>query len=256
MVQQVAAWRHLKQRGGLLLEYIVHESDLFLYFFGDVERIYTETHLWEKVRHTTDKPLSGNLARFYGHRVKEDLDKSETVECTSEDMTLAVMRFRSGAMGQLTFSMAAPGEPTHVGVVYCGDGSIKLPGSRSGNPVRLTKIGAQEPVAIEEVLDLVPNFHLDETTSRFFNGQKRLSSYKLTFEEIDRKLIAVELQDFADAVMTGGQPEVTGGVGLKAVALTYAFLESGLVNKPVSLKDVAEDKVNAYQREINESIGL
>ncbi|MDP3061592.1 MAG: Gfo/Idh/MocA family oxidoreductase, partial [Chloroflexota bacterium] len=46
-VQQVAAWRHAKLRGGYVLEYGVHDADLLLFFMGDVERVYAETHLWE-----------------------------------------------------------------------------------------------------------------------------------------------------------------------------------------------------------------
>ena len=43
---------------------------------------------------------------------------------------------------------------------------------------------------------------------------------------------------------------------LDAVALTYAFLESGHIRQPVSFKDVAADRVNGYQAEINEAAGL
>ena len=55
---------------------------------------------------------------------------------------------------------------------------------------------------------------------------------------------------------TGREPEVTGQLGLDAVALTYAFLESGEINEPVSFADVAADRTNAYQQEINEAFGL
>jgi cation transport regulator ChaC len=83
-VQQVAAWRHAKLRGGYVLEYGVHDADLFLFFMGDVERVYAETHLWEQKRFTGDAPLVGHLRQFYGHRVKE-AEEAGAVERLQDD---------------------------------------------------------------------------------------------------------------------------------------------------------------------------
>jgi len=256
MVQQMAAWRHTKLRGGYVLEYGVHDADLFLFFMGDVERVYAETHLWERKRYTGDAPLVGHLRQFYGHRVKEVEERGEAVECTAEDMALADIRFRSGAAGQLSMSIAMAGAPTHASMLYCSEGSLALPGSRSGRPVVVTPSGAQGPLPESETLALAPRFQLDEATARFFGGQRRLSSYQVPFEQVDRKLVAIELQDFANAVLNGTDPEVPGEAGLKAVALCYAILESGHAGRAVSFADVVEDRVNTYQAEINESVGL
>ena len=245
------AWRHLKLRGGYLLDFAVHNADLLLYFMGEVDSVYAETHLWEKVRH-----LSANQVMFYAHRVKEEIERRGPVECTSEDMALALIRFKSGAIGQLVKTIAAPGAPTQADIIYCSGGSLKLPGSRSGRKVEVTKIDERSPLREQEVLALAPQWELDDVTAPFFQGQRRPTSYDMPFEEIDRKLIALELQDFAEAVLDGRDPEVTGHVGLEAVALTFAILESGLLREAVSLADVAEDKTNAYQQEINESVGL
>ena len=46
------AWRHIKNRGGFLLDYGVHDTDLFLYFLGEIESVFAETRLWEPVRQT------------------------------------------------------------------------------------------------------------------------------------------------------------------------------------------------------------
>ena len=253
-VQQIAAWRHLKLRGGLVIEFGVHTSDLILYFLGDVERVFAETHIWEKVRYLIPEP--GRLTRFYGHRAKEDIEKGESFEATAEDTAFAVLRFASGATGQLTMSMAAPGERTNADIIYGSQGSLRLPGSRTGRPIQVTHANIQKPLGEDDVLALVPDFHLDDLTSRFFDGRRRLSSYDMSFEEIDRKLIGMELQDFAEAVAKNQDPEVTGKIGLKAVALSYAILESGYLRKPVDYSDVLEDRISAYQHEINESVGL
>lgn len=256
MVTQTAAWRHMKLRGGYMLEFGVHTADLLLYFMGDLDKVYAETRLWEKLRYTTDKPLSDNLTKFYGHRVKESIDKEQVVQCTAEDTAMAVLSFRSGATGLLSTSIATPGESTQASIIYGSEASLKLPRSRSGDPVLFTRRGSKEPLPEEDILGLVPEFQLDDVTAPFFHNQKRLSSYNMPFEQIDRILIGIELQDFANAILNDREPEVTGEVGLKAVALSYAILESGYIGGPVSFPDVVEDRINAYQQEINASVKL
>ena len=253
-VRQVVAWRHMKERGGLILEYGVHTSDLTLYLMGGVQRVFAETHLWEKTRTMaeTAQPMQG----FYDHRVKEDAEKSETIEATAEDTGLALVRFASGAIGQTTYSDAAPGEPSDTDIIYGSEGSLRLPGSRAGRPIQVTLTGGRSPVSQEDLLAQAPDFRLDETTARMFGGRDRISSYDAAFEQPDRKLIAIELQDFADAITTSRRSEVTGEEGLDAVALSYSILESGHLIQPVSFDDVRSDRVNAYQQEINEAVGM
>ena len=253
-VRQVVAWRHMKERGGLILEYGVHTSDLTLYLMGGVQRVFAETHLWEKTRTMaeTAQPMQG----FYDHRVKEDAEKSETIEATAEDTGLALVRFASGAIGQTTYSDAAPGEPSDTDIIYGSEGSLRLPGSRTGRPVQVTLSGQRSPVEQKDLLAQVPDFRLDETTSRMFGSRDRITSYDAQFEQPDRKLIAIELQDFADAILNGRRPEVTGEEGLDAVALSYSILESGHLVQPVSFDDVRGDRVNAYQQSINQAVGL
>lgn len=253
-IRQAVAWRHLKNRGGLILEYGVHASDLTHYFMGEVERVYAETHLWQKNR-TMAEPGEG-MRRFYSHRVKEQIEEVEVIEATAEDTGVAVLRFGSGAIGQTTYSDAAPGEPSDEDIIYGSEGSLRLPGSRSGRPVRVTVSGRPAPVSDYDLLKEVPDFQLDDVTSRMFGGEGKISAYDPAFEQPDRKLIAIELQDFADAIVNDTEPEVTGEVGLDAVTLSYAILESGHIKKPVAFDDVRYDRTSAYQQEINETVGL
>ena len=253
-VRQVVAWRHMKERGGLILEYGVHASDLTLYLMGGVDRVFAETHLWEKTR--TMAKAAQPMQRFYDHRVKEEMEEGEAIEATAEDTGLALMRFASGAIGQTTYSDAAPGESSDADIIYGSEGSLRLPGSRTGRPVQVTLAGRQSPIDQNDLLGQVPDFRLDEVTTRMFGGRDRVSSYDASLELPDRKLIAIELQDFADAILSGRRPEVTGEEGLDAVALSYAILESGHLAQPVSFGDIRSDRVNAYQRQINAAVGL
>ena len=178
------------------------------------------------------------------------------MECTSEDMSLGLMRFRSGAIGYYGKSIAAPGQHLNTDVIYCGEGSIQLPGSRSGRPTRITRLGETEPMSDEEVLALAPGFEVDDLTAAFFDGRRRIASYEYSGTDIDRKFIAMGLKELADSIEHGRQPEMSGQVGLDAVALCYAFLESGHAGQPAPFADVACDRVNAYQREVNEYAGI
>ncbi len=254
------AWRHIKNRGGYLLDYGVHDADLFLYFLGEIESVFAETRLWEQTRQTsrehTAEPGSWGLGAYYAHRVKEDLERAATLECTSEDMSLGLLRFSSGAIGYYGKSIAAPGQLLDTDVIYCGEGSIQLPGSRSGRPTRITRLEGREPISEEDVLSLAPDFELDDLTASFFDGRRRIASYDYGGAEIDRKFIAMGLKDLADSIEHGRQPEMSGQVGLDAVALCYALLESGHAGQRTLFADVAGDRVNAYQREVNEHAGI
>ena len=248
------SWRHQKNRGGnLVLEQGVHNADLLLYFMGNPETIYAQTRLWEKIRYAAKTPSTTD--EFYHHRVNEDIDNADSIECTSEDMAVAMLQFTSGALGLFSMSTSTPGEKTKTGLIYCEDGSIKPSGSRTGNPIQLTKLNG-ETFSDNKLLQFAPEFALDELTSTFFNGRNTLTSYSMDFPTIDRKLIAIELQDFGDAILSNKDPEVTGEIGLNAAALSYAILESGFIGKPVSFMDVVNDRVNGYQESINKSIGL
>ena len=251
--EQEVAWWHMKERGGWILEQGVHTSDLTLYLMGDVERVFAETHLWEK---TLKMANAAQTMERYAHRVREEMEKAETVEATAEDTGLALMRFATGAIGQTTFSDAAPGEQSTTHVIYGSEGSLRVPGSRTGRPVRVTLAGGRSPLGQEDLLGQVPDFRLDETTARLFGVRDRLSSYDTPIEQASRKLLAIELKDFADAITTGRRPEVAAEEGLDAVALSYAILESGHAAQPVGFDDVRSDRVSAYQQQINEAVGL
>src|SRR5262249_7652761 len=100
-----------------------------------------------------------------------------------------------------------------------------------------------------------PGFSLDEPTTRLF-GASLLVSYDLPFDAIDRKLLALELEDFGRAILDRRPPEVDGQGGLDAVAAVYAFFESAVAGREVALADVASGAADAYQRDIDVALGL
>ena len=56
----------------------------------------------------------------------------------------------------------------------------------------------------DEVLDLVPDFRLEEATAVLFGGE-RLGGYDLPFTEIDPRIIAIEYAELGQ-VLTGRNP--------------------------------------------------
>ncbi len=256
------AWRALKSRGGgMLIDAGVHTSDLLLYYLGDVERVYAETGLFETIRYR--RAMSPNLAAFYSHRSDDVQAESDAVEVDAVDTGFGVVRFESGAICNLTISEAVQAHSLRIGTIHGSKGTMTMPGPRSGTRGAEITLNAHEGNGHEGVLsgdDLLtlvpPDFKLDEITGKFFGGTAPIASYDMPFEQADRTLLAIEYEEFAQAVESGNPPEVDATAGMKALALSYAMLESGEVGVPVSLDDVMEGRVAEYQRSIDADNGV
>ncbi len=239
----ITPWRHQKDRGGMLLDGGVHNADMMLYLMGDVEQIYARIALWEKTRY---KAREGGVAGFYERWAGEMPD---AVEATAEDTLASVITFDSGAMGQWTQSYAAHGRGFGHKVIYGSGGSLIPGGIRNGTSPSLTLADGEE-LSGEDLLDLVPDFHLDAITSELFGGD-RMASYAMPFPAADRKLLAIEIHELADCIIEGKNPEVDGQVGRKAVAICYAAFESSSLNRPVTLDEIEAELVGDYEADIN-----
>jgi len=234
----MTVWRHMRHEGGLLLDVGVHITDILRYFLGDVEEVYGVVGLLEKRRHRREK-------------VGEALKVVESITPTADDMSMAVLRFRNGVIGHWSLIFAAHGEGLGHRLVYGSRGSINCPPDRSGKPIRLS---LDDGVKTEEALKPLASKALDPVTSKLFPGVT--SEYQLSFPEIDRKLIAIELYDFIEAIREKRKPEVDGLEGLKAVALLYAICESSVLGEPVKVRDVEEGLIKGYQEDIDAGLGL
>ncbi len=80
--------------------------------------------------------------------------------------------------------------------------------------------------------------------------------YPFSFAETDRKLIAIEYHDFARAILEGGKPEVDALEGRRAMAVVYAIFEAAVLGRRVTVAEVEEGRVRAYQEEIDQALGL
>ena len=251
----ISVWRHQKNASGLLLDVGVHFADILEFFLGDAESVYAQTRLHEKIR---KNPVAGKdvvkgsspggvYERWQKHLPAE-------FEATAEDAGYATILFKNGAVAQYIEDHAVRGQGMWKRAIYGSLGSMDLPGDRSGRRMTLF-LGGQEPVDDERLLELVPDFHLDEATAALFGGD-RLFEYDFPFQETDRKLIAVEYHEFGTGIRRGRPPEVDAEQGSRSVAMSYALMESQVAGRAVSIDEVLEDRTGAYQDEINVSLEL
>ncbi|MBS7609262.1 Gfo/Idh/MocA family oxidoreductase [Candidatus Bathyarchaeota archaeon] len=230
----ITPWRHLKNEGGILIDMGVHYADLLRYIIGEVEEVYGFIALKEKER-----------VRREGCLIVE------RVYATAEDTALGILRFEGGAFGQWTEVHGAWGEALWQRIIYCDKGSLKAPPDRSGKPLEAR--GIRESLGNEAFMNIADKA-LDNITRRLFPGYGL--SYEMPFEQIDRKLIAIELYDFAESIRYRRKPEVDGLEGLKDLALSYALCEAAMAGRPVAPREVEEGLVEAYQESINKALGL
>jgi predicted dehydrogenase len=244
----ILPWRHYKHVGGIIVDAGVHTCDLMQYYMGEAREVYAQTRLWEPVRYRGTRL---GVSHFYEHWYDEVPD---SIEATAEDMLVSVITFESGASGQWTTFVAAHGQGFGHRGIYGTEGSLRHLGARNGRPVTI-HLDDGEEITGGAVLELVPDFHLDATTARMF-GADRMGCYGFSFPEADRKLLAVEYQEFGECVLTGRKPEVDAIVGRKDLALVNAALESGVLNRPVTLEEIESEQTAVYEAEINAHWGI
>ncbi len=252
----ISVWRHRKDASGVLLDVGVHFADILEYYLGPAATVYAQTRLHERVRRNPaagrDSSGDGGPAGVYGRWQRE---MPAEFEATADDAAYATIGFLSGAVASYIEDHAGRGEEMRKRAIYGALGSLDLPGDRSGRPLTLHLPG-QDPVSGAPLLDLVPEFRLDEPTAVLFGGD-RLGEYGFEFAVIDRKIIAVEYADFGAAIAgEPGRPEVDGGQGARSVALAYAWMESQAAGRAVSVDEVLQDRLHDYQADINESLGI
>jgi len=252
----ITPWRHQKDRGGIVVDMGVHYTDLWRYFLGPIERVSGRVALFEPQRYPA--PMGASMATYYGATSSPD-----PVEATAEDTSAGQVTFAGGALGHWLLSVAGHGEGYFTRRFFGSEGSLEAPADRTGRPVRYApaahagggSTGGYQTVDDTMARSLVPAFALDDATTRLF-GARALTSYDLPFEEIDRKLLALEIEDFGRAILDGRSPEVDGLGGLEAVAAVYAFFESSALGREVALDEVVSGAVAPYQHAIDAALGL
>lgn len=244
----ITPWRHMKLSGTMPLDAGVHNADILQYYFGPAHSAFGQARLFERrrVRRNTEGP-----GGFYA---KWAANMPESIEPTGEDAIFGQVTFANGALGQWVNHHAGHGETVRQRRVFGTRGSITAPGDRNGRPVRLHLDDAGE-IADARILEYAPSYRLEPVAASLFGGE-RIWHYNFDFPTTDRKLLALEYHELGRCVRTGSQPEVSGEVARRDVALVYAIFESDRLGRPVTLEEVETSAVDAYQREIDAHLGL
>ena len=249
----ITPWRHLKNKGAIGLDMGAHFADIIRYYTGEYEQIFGTGFIVEPVRRRPDGYDDHPLVS-YRERAKTYPDQ---VEATGEDSVVALYRMTSGVFAQLTMT-AGRGGRTWERSVHGQLGSLYSESDRSGRPIRLHLEGRE--LVGSEILELVPDFELNEITERLFG--KRTVDYEMPAHEehpgyaIDARHLAIEYHDFGEAILNGRPPEVDGLGGMKAVAAVVGAYESAELGRAVTMEEMLSGSVDSYQREIDVALGL
>lgn len=213
-------WRHRQDRGGIVIDMGVHYTDLLEYFLGPIDTVVGMHAIVDAQRLD---------ARGVSH------------PADAEDLSVGVMRFRSGAIANWLLSLAGRGQASFARILYGSGGSLSLPPDRSGQPLSLVqrRAGVDVPVPQAELLDLAPDFALDPLTAALFGGE-RLTHYDLPWTEIDANLLGIEQADFVSAIVNHRDPEVTGEQGLRSLAAVVGLLEAQRLGRMVTLDELLQ----------------
>ena len=244
----ITPWRHMKLTGAVTLDAGVHNADIMQYYFGDPASAFGQGRLFETTRR---KAPGAGPGGFWEAWVK---DFPDVIKPTGEDAIFGMINFKNGATGQWVFHSGGHGQPFHHRMVFGSCGSIAAPGDRNGRPVRLTLDDGTD-IDDERVLEYAPTYRLSPVAAELFGGE-RIWKYDFDFVTTDRKIIALEHHEFAECVRTGARPEVEGAVARRAIAMVYSMFESQIAGRPVTIEEIKSGGLDAYQREIDEHIGL
>ncbi len=238
----ITPWRHLKVRGGQLLDVGIHFADMVRYQLGEIAEVYSDARLLEPVR---KKPQSlRSPFAFYQKRFRS---MASEVRADAEDASMALFRMRSGVA--VSWIMAMGGQTSLSLQRICGgNGTIEGFGGRGD---RVSMVLQGEEMSQEAMLDAADGFTLSPLENHLFP-----SGITEGDPEVDGKLIALEYHELAEAILTGAKVEVDGEEGLKDVAALYAILESSRSGRAVKMEDVEGCRVYGYQAEIDEALGI
>jgi predicted dehydrogenase len=227
--QKAPNWHWRAERtlsaGGWVVDSGAHFMDTIRYLYGDVHSVYG------RVEQLRPHPMQKQGLRAFDEQ---------------EDYFTATINFESGVIGQWSRTSAFPGHDWFQCAIYATQGAIVDPsgdifhGPHGKAEVRRPGQEAQTLGA------LFPTFL--ETLSP--ERKQRLFPHDFTDG------FTLECYDFAQAVATGRQVEVTAEVGLKAKAIAFAIYESAATGQAVTLDDVLSGRVEVYQRWLNEKWGI
>lgn len=228
----ISKWRHLKATGSIGLDMCIHYADIIEYLVGPVETVWGRGIIAEPLRY----PANGEQA----------------IVADGEDTLFAQMRTVSGVEVQLAYLPSGPGHHYGERSVHGTKGSMQIPTDRTDGDV-VVHLAQGTLTSAQLRADLDGSFQLPGATTAVL-GPDGTGGKGAPWAVVDSGYLAVEIHDFADAVLAGRRPEVDGAAGLRDLAVVNAILESGASGRAVTVQDVLDGTVHAYQDAIDASL--
>ncbi|MEY2798491.1 MAG: hypothetical protein RIS22_757 [Actinomycetota bacterium] len=231
----ISKWRHMKDTGAIGLDMSIHYADIIEYYVGPVERVWGRGIIAEPTRTTADG--------------------SETITPTGEDALFASMQTKDGVDVQYTYLPSGLGKRYQQRSLHGTLGSMTVPPDRSDGDV-VVHLADRELIGSELIAELNKRgvvININEVTKAVL-GPDGTGGKGAAWADVDAGYLAVEIADFIDAVAQKRAPEVDGMGGLRALAVVYAILESGVAKREVSVNEVLDGRLHAYQDEIDAAI--
>jgi predicted dehydrogenase len=222
----------MKDTGAIGLDMSIHYADIIEYYVGPVERVWGRGIIAEPVRYTQDR--------------------SESIIPTGEDALFASMQTKDGIDVQYTYLPSGLGKRYQQRSLHGTKGSMTVPPDRSDGET-VVHLGDRElkgEELIKELAALGTHININDVTKAVL-GPDGTGGKGAAWADVDAGYLAVEIADFIDAIKNKRAPEVDGMGGLRALAIVYAILESGIAQREVSVEEVLSGKLHAYQDEID-----
>lgn len=217
-------WRLIKllTGGGMIFDAGAHFADMMNFLFGEVDTVNAWLGTFQEVM--VDSPELG----------RRPMDV--------EDSWMSTIRFKSGLTCNWSWSFSAVGEGVAAQVLYGSEGSAR---DRGGwmhtfqNGADLTMADGSKKTY--EEIETEYKAQLSEEDSA------KLFPYGVTND------VALECWDFVDSVLNHRKPEIDAETTKLTKSLCLALYESSNAGgATVSVQDVFEGKVSAYQDPVNE----
>lgn len=228
----ISHWRHMKASGAIGLDMAIHYADILEYLLGPVEVVWGRGIIAEPLRY----PADGTAA----------------IVPDGEDSIIASLRTRSDVDVHLAYLPSGPGVRFGERVVHGTNGSMSVPTDRTDGEVVVT-LGDRVLRGPDLLAAVGDHLRLSPATTAVL-GPDGTGGRGAPWSVVDAGYLAVEIDDFADAVAEGRAPEVDGIGGLRALAVVLGVLESGSTGEAVRVDDVLARRVHAYQDSIDDQL--
>jgi len=194
--------------GGVLVNQAPHQIDLLQWFMGDVDELYGA---WANLNHPT-------------------------IEV--EDTSIAVLRFRSGALGNVLVSNSQ--NPALFGRVWVhGSNGATVGVQTDGGAMFIAGMSSVTEPPINDV------WRVPGEEGRLEGWQKEDADFFRTIDAT-KHYHRLQIRDFLQAMLEGREPLVPGGEGRKTVEIFTAIYRSQRDRRPVKFPLQPETGRNDY----------